>query len=268
MIDNIHLSAHLDDAALSCSGLILLQIARKERVRVINFFAGVPDFAEDQFSPYAQKQHAKWKLLPKEAVAMRRLEDQNAANLLGVETENWDYYDAIYRKSKDEFFYTDHQKLFGPIHPDEDRLIDELTDKLELYHRSYPQVVFYAPLWVGGHVDHLVVRECAIKLVHNGANVVFYEDFPYAGRAEWKDEPTTVDKAIRKLPFSVTSTTVPIDAEAKIKVNMAYRSQMFSLFGDWEGIGLAREVREYTRKVGREAGFEDGFFERYWSPQL
>lgn len=266
MIINYYISPHLDDAALSCGGLIARQVAEGEKVRVINLFAGIPHYAEHEFSPYAQKQHSKWQLKPQEAVLARRQEDQHVIEALGAERENWHYYDAIYRASEQEFLYTDHQKLFGPVHPAEYSLIEQLVQQLEQLRQDAPNAVFYAPLWVGGHVDHLIARNCAIQLRNRGGQIVFYEDFPYVGRENWQDEPTTVEKAKKELPFQVKIQLVPIDATAKIKALMGYRSQLFSLFGDWEGKGLANEVYHYTAKVGREAGFADGWFEQYWYP--
>jgi LmbE family N-acetylglucosaminyl deacetylase len=261
-----YMSPHLDDAALSCAGLMAKQSEQGEEVCVINMFAGIPPFAEHEFSPYAQKQHSKWQLKPQEAVVARRREDEDVLERLGTRVENWDYYDAIYRSVNQEFLYTDHQKLFGPIHPAEDSLINHLVQRLEKMTQDSPDSIFYAPLQVGGHVDHLIARTCAIRLHTAGAKVIFYEDFPYVGRAEWKDEPTTVDKAKQKLPFEVRPLVERIDVNAKIEALKGYKSQLFSLFGDWEGKGLADEVKAYTSRIRQEAGFSEGYFERYWQP--
>lgn len=265
MPEHFYISPHLDDAALSCGGRIARQVANGEPVRVINLFAGVPDLVEDQFSAYAQKQHSKWQLKPQEAVIARRQEDRHVLETLGAEVENWEYYDAIYRAIDHAFLYTDHQKLFGPVHSAEYPLIEQLTEQLKQRHHASPQAIFTRPC-VGGHVDHLLARMCAVKLHERGATVVFYEDFPYVARSDWKDEPTTVAKAIAELPFRVKSELVPIDADAKIKALMGYKSQLFSLFGDWDGVGLAQEVFAYTAQLGHTAGFHGGFFEQYWHP--
>lgn len=267
MKQHFYLSPHLDDAALSCGGLIALQTQRGEPVSVVTLFAGVPRLTEAEFSPYAQKQHAKWALKPQEVVQVRREEDRRALNLLSAQVIHWQYYDAIYRATANqEFLYTDHQKLFGPIHPDEQTLIEQLTDQIAQLCYPSSEVILYAPLQVGGHVDHLIARECAIRLLSRGAQVMFYEDFPYVGREAWKDEPTTVEKALVALPLRLKSQVFQIDTQLKIQANLSYQSQLFSLFGDSEGRGLAREILAYTRKVGQEAGYSEGHFERYWYP--
>lgn len=265
-MNNIYLSPHLDDAVLSCGGLIAIQVAHRDYVRVINFFAGVPDLEEHQFSPYAQKQHLKWELKPKEAVIERRKEDQEVLERLGATVENWDYYDAIYRASGNQFLYTNHQELFGLVHSAEHALIDILVVRLESLYQDSPSTVFYAPLWVGGHVDHLIVRNCAIKLHQQGAIVKFYEDFPYVARKDWKDEPTTSEKARAGVPFQWKEELIPIDREAKVEAIKGYKSQMKSLFGDWEGIGLAHDIDSYAADLRQEKGIqEEIYLERYWT---
>lgn len=266
-MEAIYLSPHLDDAALSCGGRIAAQVKQGKTVRVINLFAGVPHLTDDQFSPYAQKQHRTWDLKPREAVLARRAEDRAVLESLGAQIENWEYYDAIYREAERKFLYTDHQKLFGPIHPAESALIDQITERLMTIQDTHPEVRFFAPLRVGGHVDHLITRACAVQLYQQGASVAFYEDFPYVGRSDWQDEPTTVEQAIAELPFPVKSQVIAIDVNVKIQALQGYKSQLMSLFGDWEGVGMAREVKAYTAKVGVEEMASPGHFERYWYPQ-
>ncbi|HRD99345.1 MAG TPA: PIG-L family deacetylase [Rubrivivax sp.] len=78
----IYLSAHLDDAALSCGGLIHQQTRRGSVVAVVTLCAGDPPSAS--FSPFAEALHARWQLSPSEAVARRREEDHAALRGLGA----------------------------------------------------------------------------------------------------------------------------------------------------------------------------------------
>ena len=80
MSTHIYLSPHLDDAALSCAGRMAGQVAAGETVRVANVFAGVPDYG--RLSAYAERQHTKWGH-PRDAVGMRRAEDQRVMGRLG-----------------------------------------------------------------------------------------------------------------------------------------------------------------------------------------
>src|SRR5439155_2779619 len=55
----------------------------------------------------------------------------------------------------------------------------ELAHDLVALHERLPDTVWYAPLGVGRHVDHQIVTSAADRLIQRGANVKFYEDFPY-----------------------------------------------------------------------------------------
>lgn len=263
-MNHIYISPHLDDAALSCGGLIANQVFRGESVTVLNVFAGIPNL--EYFSAYAQKQHARWNLPPDKAILARREEDYLVLTSLGAEVMNWDYCDAIYRKIDDKFLYTDHQKLFGPLHPAEHPLIDHLTERLSQLHHEYSTAIFYAPLRVGGHVDHLLIRKCAVKLYNRGAKIVFYEDFPYVAKDDWPDEPKTVVQAKAELPFQVQAEYIEIDTQTKIETLKGYQSQMEALYGEEREEGLMRTVCDYTAKLGRE-GNRNSPCERYWHPQ-
>jgi len=259
----INLSPHYDDAALSCAGLIAKAVVQDEVVQVINIFAGIPNL--EYFSAYAQKQHNMWGLSPHEAIPARRQEDHQVLTGLGATVVNWDYCDAIYRAAGNEFLYTNHQKLFGPLHPAEYSLVEQLTERIGRIYQENPDALFYAPLRVGGHVDHLLVRECAARLHRQGAKVVFYEDFPYVAKDDWPDDPKTVTQAKAELPFPVSPEYVEIDAQAKIEALKGYKSQIVALYGKEGEKGLERMVNDYTAKVGRE-GNRHGYYERYWHP--
>lgn len=76
----IYLSPHLDDAALSCGGLVWMQAQAGERVEIWTMCAGDPP--EGRLSDYAQAHHERWGL-GREAVAARREEDARSCNILG-----------------------------------------------------------------------------------------------------------------------------------------------------------------------------------------
>ncbi len=87
------------------------------------------------------------------------------------------YTDCIYRKAPDgRFFYSDGASLWGEIDPAEDSLVAELAARLAaLPLKRYGTI--YAPLGVGRHVDHQIVRRAAEC---SGRALTYYEDFPYA----------------------------------------------------------------------------------------
>jgi LmbE family N-acetylglucosaminyl deacetylase len=59
MTQHIFLSPHLDDAVLSCGGLLAQLTQQGQAVRVINIFAGIPP-ANRPLSAFARYQHRQW----------------------------------------------------------------------------------------------------------------------------------------------------------------------------------------------------------------
>src|SRR5689334_12434287 len=78
---HVYLSPHLDDAALSCGGMIHQQTQAGERVVVVTLCAGGPPAGA--LSDFAQSLHTRWQT-PVEAVAVRRAEDLAALKVLGA----------------------------------------------------------------------------------------------------------------------------------------------------------------------------------------
>jgi FAD/FMN-containing dehydrogenase len=114
----------------------------------------------------------------------------------------------------------------------------------------------YAPLAVGNHVDHQLVRDSLLSPQDRSSQVVFYEDYPYV------DKPGALTDALTTLGTQECQSELQLlDEEclrARIGAIAAYQSQMATLF---EGeTAMAVRVREYSRAVSPEQGFA----ERYW----
>jgi len=114
-----------------------------------------------------------------------------------------------------------------------------------------PDSVLYAPLAVGRHVDHRIVR----RAVEEGRrDPVYYEDFPYAEDAESLEAAKTEGVWRAEL--------VPLsdeDVEAKIAAIARYRSQMNSFWADQTD--METSIRAFVLRHGLEAPAE-----RYWCP--
>jgi LmbE family N-acetylglucosaminyl deacetylase len=141
------------------------------------------------------------------------------------------------------------------MHPSEVRLVSQLTAIVDGLSTS-AEVVMYAPLAVGNHVDHQLVRDSLLGAHNCSRQVVFYEDYPYVdvpgaltralttlGTREWESELSSLDESCLK---------------AKIMAIAAYQSQMATLFGGQKA--MAERVRQYSRAVSPDQGFA----ERYW----
>jgi LmbE family N-acetylglucosaminyl deacetylase len=250
----VYLSPHLDDAALSCGGLIHQQVQAGARPLVITCFAGVPDYRV--LSPFAAEQHRRWGE-PAGPVALRRAEDAAALAHLGAAYEHWDYLDCIYRRdpASGEFLYASEEALWGAVARAESYLIAELAARHSKV-LSSTQTQLYAPLAVGRHVDHQLVLRVALRLRRRGWLVRFYEDYPYA------EDPQKLARARQRWPTPPEATVVRLseqDLAAKTAAIRCYVSQLDVLFGGEAAV--EERVRAYALAVGGGQSYA----ERYWS---
>lgn len=248
---HVYLSPHLDDAALSCGGTIWKQVQAGQRVVVVNVFAGVPDYA--RLPAFAREKHAVWGS-PDDVVAARRAEDQAALALLGADVVYWEYLDCIYRLDGARALYPGEAYLWGDVDPADSALCKQIVADIENVLSEAGEATCYAPLGIGHHVDHQIVRDVGLALVRRGRRVWFYEDFPYA----WRHYQNATDRD-DPLPHDWEVETQPIEIEPKIAAIACYRSQVPDLFGS--EAAMAEAVREYARAVGRTQ-----YAERFWHP--
>ena len=240
--DWIYLSPHLDDAALSCGGQVYDQVQVDMSALIVTVMAGDPP--QGDVSGYARSLHDRWELV-QDAAAVRRDEDMAACRVLGADAWHWDFADCIYRTDAvtGQPFYVSDEEIFGDIHPDEETLREEIARRLD---DLPPHDVLVAPLGVGRHVDHQLVRQAAEQ--HRGAAaLLYYEDYPYA------QESGAVDKLIETNPAIWHSEVVALSAvalQAKIEAIHAFRSQLSTFFVD--DADLERQIRRFTEAVGGE----------------
>jgi LmbE family N-acetylglucosaminyl deacetylase len=249
----VYWSPHLDDAVLSCAGLIRQQVRQGLHPVVVSCFAGLPD--DRILSPFAARQHKKWGQ-PQDPFSLRRSEDAAAMAHLGIEYQHSNYLDCIYRRHPDSgrFLYASERALFGTVHPAEKLLVRQLVDDFGTHFRQ-EGIILYAPLAVGQHVDHQIVLRAALELRRDGFRVQFFEDYPYAGDAR---NLTRALRAWVRPPLPVIQALSEQDLDAKISAIALYRSQLAVLFGT--EAAMAQQVRTYALAVG--AGQKYG--ERYW----
>jgi LmbE family N-acetylglucosaminyl deacetylase len=237
----LYLSPHFDDAVLSCGGQIYEQTARGERVLIVTVAAGEPQTEVRSF--FAEYQHFVWGLSAEEAVAARRAEDARAAAQLGADLLTWSLPDAIYRldPANGEPLYTSNEAIFGPVSPAEAPLTGVLAAQMA---DLPPASRVFAPLALGNHVDHQLVRAAAEQAM---AGLFYYEDYPYVQR-----EPETLEAALQP-PEQWQSLTIPLSETAiaaRIAAIGAYQSQLGMLFNGPES--MARLVREQVQTAGGE----------------
>lgn len=234
------LSPHPDDAALSCGGLLARTARAGERGAIVTLFAG--EEPRVALSPLATKLHRLFGL-DADVVDHRRREDRASAAALGARIEHWDVLEAIYRCDPDTLapLYPDLDSLFGPLHPADEPLVGLLARRLAALPHAARVV---APLAVGGHVDHQLVRRAAERAY--GPRLIYYEDYPYAerrgaldralaGREGWRSEVVALEPGV---------------LDRKVEAIAAHRSQMRALFK--LAFLMPIRVRRYASRIGGE----------------
>ncbi len=259
--NRIYLSPHLDDAVLSCGGTIWQQVQAGDRVLVLTVFAGSPPPGAE-LSPFVRELHSRWAGLddvadidsdrPRSTLATstpsRRDEDLTALARLGADACHWPYADCIYRQAADgRFLYPDEKALWGEMHSADGGLIGELVGRLTRLPLARDSTL-YAPLGVGHHVDHQVVRRAAEG---SGRTLTYYEDFPYAEDTEGV-RAALGDRRARADIVSLSEEAL----RAKTAAIACYRSQI-STFWD-NGADMAASIRAFAQRHG------GGAVERYW----
>lgn len=258
----IYLSPHLDDAVFSCGGLISRQIQAGEPVEIWTLCAGDPPDAI--FSPFAEELHARWGAVEDPdgsrnavigSVAQRRQEDRAACRLIGAVPRHFPLPDCIYRRpglnywdekgpsaseeaAQAVFLYPDLQSIFGPLHPLETDLIEQVAERLSGLLPPGSRLV--VPLTLGGHVDHRLTRRVAERLP---GEKWYYADYPYA--ADHFDEiESLIPPGWRKHTFPLSA--AELDAWAG---SMAvHRSQISSFWPDPAAMRQALEA--YSLRLG------------------
>lgn len=240
--DTIYLSPHLDDAALSCGGQIYRQTSVGQSVLVVTIMAGDP--VTHPLSDFARSLHQRWHLSNvAEVVQARREEDAAACRILGAAFQHWVVPDCIYRlhPGSGERLYEDADAIFGPVDETEYSLIQTLSEwfkELPAHGRAV------APLTLGHHVDHQIVRRAAE--IWRGHDLWYYEDYPYAQWPGARQQLIADESAWQ-------SQLVLLDGdalEARVRAIGAFQSQVSSFFQD--EADLRQQVLTYAAQVGGE----------------
>ncbi len=169
----IYLSPHLDDAVLSCGGLIWEQAHANQQVEIWTLCAGDPPAGE--LSPFAQLLHQRWKT-GRDSVSIRRAEDRIACEIVGSKYQHFEIPDCIYRYDPQNGFPVINQEgdLFGSLTKEDLDLAQSFGQKLAGSVPTGAQIV--CPLTIGRHVDHRLTRTMAEMAFDS---MLYYADYPY-----------------------------------------------------------------------------------------
>ncbi|MEO8274688.1 MAG: PIG-L family deacetylase [Thermoanaerobaculia bacterium] len=243
----LYLSPHLDDAVLSCGGQIARAARATATVDILTIFAGdEPDPANPSASPLVDQVFALWGLPAGEVMSTRRREDAAACRLLQARCEQWKLQEAIHRRdpATGEALYTSLKALFGDVSPQEEPLIAGLARRLADLAPDDSTRVF-APLGIGGHVDHRIVRQAAERAF--GSRLCYYEEFPYI---VWKLFARRRAGVSKRQFEALRQALSAEDVAARIAAIACYASQVPSLFSTRKN--LARQVHKHVRRARGE----------------
>ncbi len=168
----IILSPHLDDAVLSCGGLMSMMRHGVHTEVWTVFSSGA---WRGPYSPSALWLHGVTGIAsPIRLYRLRRSEDRRANRSLGAGWRHLSLLDAPYRKDERGNFLYPSSLSVNP-HPDDGATIDTIATILRRSLR--PDDTLLSPVAIGGHVDHVIVRQAAERAV--AERVCYYPDFPY-----------------------------------------------------------------------------------------
>lgn len=230
----IYLSPHLDDVVLSCAAILWQQAQAGLTVEIWTVFAADPPTGE--LPPFAHTLHERWQT-GSQAYAVRRAEDQAACAQLGVTARHLHFADCIYRRlPSGEPLITENEQLFGPIHPQEESLLEEICSLLAAHLPRRANLV--CPLAIGGHVDHRLVRAAAERL---NRRLGYYADYPYTITRPGQDGAKIAARARR---FALT----PAALQAWLNAVACHRSQISTFWAD--ETTMRQELSAYAAQSG------------------
>nr|AAD27813.1 unknown [Streptomyces lavendulae]AAD32721.1 MitC [Streptomyces lavendulae] len=228
------LSPHADDAVWSLGGRLARWAAEGPRPTVVTVFAG----------PAAGKPES-WRSAADPAV--RRAEDRAACAELGVRHVPLGFTDAALRTASGAYLYASPRRLFGPWHPADLPLLEEVRAALLPLCAGASSV--HVPLAAGRHVDHRLVRGAVEPL--SPARTVFYEDFPYRLRER---DHTNLRPRTERLPSEAVDRWLTAAGH--------YSSQASAHFG---GAAALREAL-FARARAHGGPGRPGHADRHWVP--
>lgn len=229
----LFLSPHYDDAIYSCGGTIHTLTQGGATAHVMTVMAGTPTPPLPD-TPIVRDNHDRWQI-GAQPVNVRRAEDRTATALVGAQAHYLTIPDCIYRTYDDQALYPTDESLWRAPHA-----ADHTLNRLRGIQIPDDVATIYAPLAVGNHVDHQIVRDWGRALQSVGYTVYFYEDYPYLRQtAAVERAKSLLVSAGARLQAQHTAFD-DATMQAKIKAMRAYHSQTTSF---WESeAAVAAEV--------------------------
>lgn len=238
------LSPHMDDAALSCGGLLNFLTGRQASCLVISIYCGNPPAVKNKDGTLRTPQR-KGHVNPR----LRRREDVSAMHAVDADFVHLGFPDGIYRRSSitNQLIYRHAREKWVAPRIDDLAHVEELYLVLRRLCLNLGRILLVSPMGIGQHVDHTIVSRVALRLAERGLSLLFFEDFPYVVDSEvgngTEDDPR---QALRRLGWdSAQRMVIPVNVAAKAALISHYQSQIPALFNDEQGVMKALHACQY-----------------------
>lgn len=238
------LSPHLDDAALSCGGLLHFLTGRQASSLVISIYCGNPSAVKSSNGSLRTLQR-RGHVNPR----LRRREDVNAMHWADADFVHLSFADGIYRRSplSNQFIYRQVRERWVAPRVDDLAHVEELYLVLQRLCLNLGRILLISPMGIGQHVDHTIVARVALRLADRGASLLFFEDFPYVVNQALgegtQDDPVLALARLGREPAA--RLLLPVDVAAKAALIGHYHTQIPALFGDEAGMLSALQARQH-----------------------
>lgn len=222
------LSPHLDDAALSCGGL--LHALQGVSTLVVTLCSGNPPqraSPDGRHTAPARRGHVSPRI--------RRAEDIAAMRAIAAEFVHLSFPDAIYRRNTQtgKLIYPSARERWVAPNAEDAAHIEELYRLLRRICLDLGPILLVSPMGIGDHVDHQITALVALRLAAAGASLLFYEDFPYVANPDsGRGDGDGPHAALARLQLEPNERfIVPVDVDGKMRLLRHYVSQVPVLFG-------------------------------------
>lgn len=238
------LSPHLDDAILSCGGLLHFLKGREASRLVITVYCGNP--------PAVKGKDGSLRTVQRKGYAnprLRRKEDIAAMHQADADFVHLGFPDGIYRRSPltNRFIYLHPYERWVAPRVDDLAHVEELFLVLQRLCLNLGRILIVSPMGIGQHVDHTIVAQVALRIAERGPSLLFYEDFPYVVDREigkgTEDDPVKALQRLKQMPAA--RYMLPVDVAAKAAQISRYGSQVPALFDDAAGLDEALRTRRH-----------------------
>ena len=251
---HVIISPHFDDGVFSCGGMAHRLRRAGHSVTIVTMMGGVREGAAPD-SPILRDLLRRWEA-GVDPLRHRQLEDERAAQVLGVEFSHIPLTDCVYRVVDGTALYPSEESLFGEVHAADfaPRLLQGI---------GVPQIgdstTVYLPLAVGHHVDHQIVLDWGLRQIAENPgswSLRFYAEYPYSN-ADKSTELALDALGMALVPADFTLDEA--DMRAKLDAIACYHSQISTFWQD---------LRDMEADVRR--AFSDlqtgAYVERMWQP--